>query len=382
MISRLAHTLQHGLTALRTPGKVAAVASRYPILDFFSRRYFSPGRPRGLSEDELSAICLAAFGSVPKTVSHQHISGWKESGAYRLFVRLQNGDAPSLIFKNDVFESARNPALDALPLRPGPPEYGVYCSTDGPLAAYLPTPYLCDEARPGRHYRYVLDDLRYSYRRGNGTDALRIARALPALHRALRAQWPAGTTPPALLNYHDGGRAPLLAYAHAQLHRYAATTERDQVHRLLSVWTAVERIYLDDRFYVPEALGPIHGDLNPSNVHFHHTTGRLKIVDWEWAGVHLMHADLASVLRGTSPDDEHRAHDAFVAHNDALSPDVHRALYLYCKLERGLIDAAYVAGVDHGRPTQAQFDLRSFIRGAAGRSLRALSDLEGEDAPG
>jgi len=376
MIPRLIAFLRKGLTVLQTPGKMAAVASRFPRLDRFSRRYFSPGRPDGLSEDELRTICTTAFGSAPETVSHQHISGWKASGAYRLFVHLANGDTTSLVFKNDVFDPATNSGLDALPLRPGPPEYDVYRSADGPLAPYLPTVYLCDEVRPGRHYRYVLGDLRYEHHRGAGAaDAQQIARALPALHRALRAQWPTPDIPATLLRYHDDGREPLLAYFRAQLHRYTDTTGDETARRLLHSWMAVERTYLDDQFYVPDALGPIHGDLNPSNVHFSQVNGPLKIVDWEWAGIHLLHADLASVLRSAPPEDEHRACADFAAHNDALSMDVHRALYQYCKLERGLLDAAYVAGIHRGGAPQAQFDLHGYIRGAAGRALDALDAL-------
>jgi len=375
MISSIVKTVKKGIKAVQAPGKALSLASQYPVLDRLSRSYACPGRPAGLSSDQLHDACDRAFGASPIEVSHQHVSGWKETGAYRLFVRTEDGARHTLVFKNDVFNTTVNPALDGFPMPPGPPEYGVYRETDGPLQKYLPRVFLCEEAIPGRHYRYVLEDLRYDYRRTRGPkDILRIIEELPAFHRALRAQWPTANTNEFLLKYRASLDA-LLTYYRQGLSTYAETIDDPALTEVLEQWSDIERTYLHDRFQNPRALNPIHGDPNVTNVHRAKKSNAIKFVDWEWAGAHLMHADLASVLKGTDPDLEKRGVSIFAERNEALSADEHWALYHYCQMERGLLDASYVASIELNSSHQAQFDLRAYVHGASRRVLRSLREV-------
>jgi thiamine kinase-like enzyme len=101
----------------------------------------------------------------------------------------------------------------------------------------------------------------------------------------------------------------------------------------------------------------------------------VKVVDWEWAGIGVPHADLASLLKCVSPDDERMALETFSRGSGQLSAEEHLRLFRWCQLERRLLDAGFIAR-QQTMSTRQLPRLDDFVRGAAGDVLSTLGLLE------
>ena len=122
--------------------------------------------------------------------------------------------------------------------------------------------------------------------------------------------------------------------------------------------------------------GAIHGDYNPSNVLYHvQRPEQIKLLDWEWAGVGVPHADLVSLMKGARPDVEERALRIFADHDRGLGLAEHRRLYDWCKLERGLLDGAFMAAQFLRLPPTTGFNFSGHIEASMRRVLIALQQL-------
>jgi len=144
-----------------------------------------PGLPDTISFDTLSALCLDFFSSPLMKASHQHLSAWKPSGAYRLLLTLRNGQELRFILKEASYDQQEIPALNGLPAMPGKAEYCIYSQAAGPLEPYLPAVILAEEIIPGVRYRYILEDLSDHYHRiGQKESAVKASSLLPDLHNA------------------------------------------------------------------------------------------------------------------------------------------------------------------------------------------------------
>jgi thiamine kinase-like enzyme len=102
---------------------------------------------------------------------------------------------------------------------------------------------------------------------------------------------------------------------------------------------------------------------------------RVKVVDWEWAGIGVPHADLASLLKRVSPDDERGALEIFSRGYSQLGAEDHLRLFRWCQLERRLLDAGFIARQQMASTRQLP-RLDDFVRGAAGDVLRTIGLLE------
>ncbi len=124
-------------------------------------------------------------------------------------------------------------------------------------------------------------------------------------------------------------------------------------------------------------MAPIHGDLNSTNVLFHRNEPRrIKLIDWEWAGFGLPHSDLASLFKTVSPELEARGLSAYgQACERAVAMDVCR-VYQWCKLQRGIFDAAFFAKQTLESEVSAETNMDGRIEKALGRALQAFLDLE------
>ncbi|HZW04725.1 MAG TPA: hypothetical protein VFF68_12405, partial [Anaerolineaceae bacterium] len=127
------------------------------------RRPFRPGLPPGLTFAEVDAVCWAKTGRGLRSAVFAHLSGWKESGAYRLVLRLDDRREWPVVYKLSVYGGGQIPALQGFPARVGPPEYAVYRFGSGPVSDYLPEVYFAEEQEPGRCYRYLMEDLYDAY---------------------------------------------------------------------------------------------------------------------------------------------------------------------------------------------------------------------------
>lgn len=335
-------------------------------------RKFAAGVPPGLDEGEFAAWVEGSTGGAIARVSHLQISGWKHEGAYRVLVDIASRQALSVIFKNEVYDATLLPGLEGLACRPGPPEYAVYRYATGGLLEYLPEAFWAREIEPGERYLYLLEDLHASYRGIHGTRAERLAivRSLPALHGALRDQSDGLSIGGHLIDYLAIPDDRMLAYFEDGIQYAARCQPSVGIDDFLARWSDTCSIY---RSFRPsrEMATLVHGDLNPANVHVHRKTGAFRFVDWEWCGFHVPHVDLAALLKGMDATMEERAVSIYCALESRPDPAAELSIYHWCKLERALLDAAYL-----GRMATVEGDgrLGRFVRAAVPRALARAAE--------
>lgn len=313
---------------------------------------YDPGLPLGIEPGELDEICREHFNEHAREFSYQHLSGWKSAGAYRVRINTARGNIVSLIYKDSLYAPELIPALVDLPVIPGPPEYVIFSQPDGALAPYLPRVYLAEEIEPKAHYRYVLEDLKENYSIVYGLeDILRLTSLLPKFHQALD-EWSTNVHPQGLLNYGKEFSLAMQEYARINLVNYSQQSDDSTLKAVLERWPQIAEMHLKPDFFALQPSRPIHGDTNYTNIHIHkHDPQQFKIVDWEWAGFGSPYADLASLLKSAPKDIEKLGFNRFTGtrkepnpclNHDLTEEESHR-LYLWCQLERGMLDAGFLA---------------------------------------
>ncbi len=349
------------------------------------KRFFSPrrkrkpvpilqGLPEGLLRETINELCRAHFNSIPASFQHQHLSGWKTSGAYRIFVTLEGGREIRLIYKTAIYNEVDIPALSGLPTRPGPAEYTILSQAAGPLEPYLPCIYLAEETTPGALYRYIMEDLAENYRRpSEDADILRIANHFPVFHEAILDWKPASRA--GLIQYGREFSTALQSYALPRLEQFASQEDDPTVRELLDNWEAVTRIHLEPEFFETGDYALIHGDPNYTNVYLNKRDPRkIKFVDWEWAGFGSPYADLVSLLKGGPTYVERRAVERMAASLNQPAEKGFRS-YNWGHLERGILDSAFLSVQALSTGHETRFSLHNAVSTAARRSMRAYRHL-------
>lgn len=345
------------------------------------------GVPPGIDIKTIQAICAEAFHTSVLSVSYYHLSGWKSAGAYRLIIETHPGEFTHLIFKDTIYETEEIPALLNLPVRPGPAEYAIYRQPMGPLANYLPTVYLAEEIVPNLHYHYIFEDLASDYHIVKSyEDILNFSRLLPNLHLALN-EWAAQVDINCLIQYDRDFSLALQLYARRSLEDFSQHVEDTTLHQVLSHWKEITQIHLLPEFFTLQPRVVIHGDANYTNIHINrYDSQKFKIVDWEWAGVGSPLADLASLLKGAPGEVEARAVREFIPANKqsnlSLAPGLtsqqYQRMYQWCKLERGMLDASFLAIQHLSTRNQPQFSLPNAISHALQRVWDSYKQLSNE----
>lgn len=345
------------------------------------------GTPAGVDYELLDEISRKYFDRPAASISYQHLSAWKTSGAYRIFLTCKAGKVISLIYKESIYSQDEIPALINFPVQPGPAEFVVLSNPRAPLADFLPEVYLAEEIAPNRHYRYILEDLGQAYHQAHSpTDVLYAARMLPRFQEAL-CIWADSNRPTGLIQYGRPFSMALIPYARAHLERFARRNNNELLRQALGNWDAICEVYLQDEFF-STPLSAVHGDSNYTNVHVHNQEpNRMKLVDWEWAGYGAHCADLVSLLKGTSGELERNGYLAYLesqekqstpggyAHQD--SSDQHWRKILWCQMERGLIDAGFFAAQYLGSTHTPSFSLPKAVFKSIRRVLHAYQQLAG-----
>jgi aminoglycoside/choline kinase family phosphotransferase len=229
----------------------------------------------------------------------------------------------------------------------------------------------------------VLEDLGQEYQRLSdyyGTAAwkgnlLSTAAELPDLHRAM-SEWSMDIDPPSyLLQFDRAFSSALTVYAKNNLEHYVRSTGDGMVAKLVESWPRIAEAHESVGSYGTRVVGLIHGDYHPANIYVHRKEiGRLKLVDWEWTGWGKPHADLAALLKRQPPETEEAALLKYSRQDRRLSAREHRKLYEWCQLERGLLDAAFLARQQMGSARKLNW-ITDFIRKSALRALRAQEQL-------
>lgn len=336
------------------------------------------GIPSGIDFKQLNDICFDYLKDEINTVSYLHISSWKPSGSYRLKIKTRSGINWYLVYRDAEYNLNQIPALEGLPIIPGPSEYLVYKNSECALAEYLPNVHLCREVIPGEKYQYLLEDLNFGYKmisEGGTPTLFQAVSKLPEIHHAMK-EWANIVGRDRLPHYNKDFSASLQVYAKSCLENYYTKTLDKLVAEVLRHWSNICNVHERGEFSEKLGLSPIHGDFNTSNLWLQEKRPwRLKIVDWEWAGLGIPHADLASLLVRSSTKIEQKALEAYFSKSDELSFAQHWKIYQWCKLERAMLDGSFIAAQYLKSSYSTRFDMVKFIQNAMYRLLCAHHEL-------
>lgn len=337
------------------------------------------GLPSGIDFDVVDLLCRDHLGSPLRGSTHVHLSSWKPRGTYRLRLTTEAGGTWDLIFKDELYSPENIPALRGLPILPGASEYAIYQARDLELQRFLPQVYWSRELDPGRHFQYLLEDLGPDFHktRDERRQLLRATEVLVEVQRVLNDAL--GAPPhPRLAVYDRQYSEGLLDYALHNLQEYQAWEDDGSVGELCRNWKQVVQVHRRDEFYEHRLHGVIHGDYNRSNVHFHsRDRSQSRVLDWEWAGIGVPHADLAALLKSVRPADAQAALEVFARANGQLDLEGHRRLLHWCQMERRLLDAGFLARQQIDSVRRVRW-LGDYIRAAASDVLQAVKALQGE----
>ena len=333
------------------------------------------GLPPGLAWDVLDEVCSQQPCGRLKGANYVHLSSWKQTGCYRVFVWGSRGRW-SVIYKNSLYSEEQIPALTGLPVAPGIPEWVIYSSHPDELSSYLPSAYRSAEVVRSVWYTYLLEDLSGEFEeRWSGAWMATVASRMPALHRAMN-EWVRRAGRKQLLRYDGEFHDRLQDFVWRNMETYLKTTPFSPAWEMWSMRPRIAAVCRLNEFRDAPAEQAIHGDLNLSNIlHRRGRGGDLKIIDWEWAGMGDAHADLASLLKHASPGDEERVLGMYAAHDRQLTAEEHRRRYEWCKLERAMLDAAFLAVQSLMCPHKAGIDLHNHVGLAARNAMRACRSL-------
>lgn len=335
-----------------------------------ARAPLTSGLPAGLSFPTLDRICRDWLDDALESCSHRHLSAWKPQGAFRLFLRTASGREGTLIYKETIATPEFNPILDRLPVVPGPPEYTIYRCETPQLAAHLPRCLLAEELEPGHRYCFIYEDLDTAL--ANDRDRVPPVRALSELHTALGTCH--GRPSQDLLLRYLGVSDEMFEYYRGSLEIHLQRDPDRILKRLLDQFDDIAAMAGNQPEPPPASIGIVHGDPNLSNVKF--TVGdQVKFLDWEWAGIHIRHVDLAAMLKFVTPATERRALALYASLVPSISPPEHRQLYFRCKLDRSLLDMSLMSALVI-RPAPRRLDVGSFLHRSARAALHAFAQLQ------
>ena len=302
------------------------------------------GLPEDLNFETLNSLSNDLLGTGLKEVSYSHLSGWKLTGAYRIYLKTTNGRALSVIFKNALYTRDHIPALEGLAVSPGPAECVVYSQPNPALRKFLPDIYMLREITPRQHFQYLMEDLDRERRRlpRNSKNILIAIEELVGLHNAL-AEWNPSSTD-AFIDYGETFTDSLLEYAQRNIEAYSQAHHDKEVSSILNNWDDLTEVYTSDEFKDPLNAVLIHGDYHPWNIHVARSKreSMIKLIDWEWMGVGRPHADLASLMAQESPELEQQGLERYSKLVPSHSLEEHIRLYEWCRLQRGILDASFL----------------------------------------
>jgi O-antigen/teichoic acid export membrane protein len=337
------------------------------------------GYPDGFPQEILEPAVKQRGGGAVARVWYQHMSGWKKRGAFRLTVKDDRKSEWSFIYKNAYYEQSEIAALEGLPIAPGPPEFAVYGCAEGELRNFLPEVYASREVIPDQHYWYLMEDLSKDYTTKDGeNEILIVCERLPEIHAAIGGSADSRLSEK-MLQFDREFSVQLLDYAGHSLRRFADQKKSQELEEWLSGWDRLAGAYdrMLDEVYGGDSVGPIHGDLNVTNIMFHRQDSRrFKLIDWEWVGIGVRQSELASLLKVVSPELEANALATYRSASGRESDPSFERVYLWCKLQRGIFDAGFFAKqiVDARHDTLLNLDRH--MKRALDRARQALDDLE------
>lgn len=331
-----------------------------------------PGLPGKLDFDRIAGVCENYMNTSLVDMSYVHLSSWKQSGTFRLYLRTDQQRVKSLIYKQSDYDFSQIPALRDLPFQPGRPEYSVYKSKNINLQKYLPQVYLAEETIPRKQYHYLLEDLDEEYTKCScSAHNLRTIAELKSLRQTL-SDWLDHEDHQTWLIYDYETVNTICDYIYTKLSKYFQVTKNPLTKEVCKYISGMQDILISKSPFEKQKIFPIHGDLNPTNVFIHRNNPeKIKFVDWEWAGYGLPQADLAALLKFATEGNKVQALEQFTVIESSLSLAEHSQIYQYCCLHRSLLDAAFLASQMLESHSPTAINLTKHINAALKKSLQA-----------
>ena len=327
-----------------------------------------PGAPPSACEEIIRDLGDLLLSEPIQRISHTPFGGYKGSTAFRVYLAGSGRRRASFVFKNVDLSSNAYPAIEGFPGTVGLPEQAIYCSRDQQLLAYLPKLYALRTVEAETHYQYYLEDLNATHRVGYRQDDLHAAKAALEVGTVLNGFIEGVTRFPAI-DYSGSFGDRFLKFSHEALERFVRRTHDERIAEVLRRWDEIAHSYLTNTPAVADTA--VHGDFRRGNVfHSRKDPSKVKLVDWEFAGVGWVHNDLASALKLSDLRTTELALRHVASVDRSRSPEEHRRLYLRCRLERGLMDAALV-----GNQRLAKSGIPTLSTGHSERVLAALDEL-------
>jgi hypothetical protein len=342
------------------------------------------GLPPGIDWDTLSTLCKTYLSNEMGGVSYQHLSAWKVSGAYRLFIHLANGKDQQLIFKESRYNEDEIPGMIGLPVNLAIPEFIIYQQNLEQPLLFLPKVFLAEEIEVGKKYRFVFEDLSQEYKRiDQGQAILNVMTQFADIYNEF-INWSHQVNLTGLIHYDKNYSHLLQKYAYENISQLDPSVVDPIYYQVLNHWSDICSIHMMEEFYENSQNHLIHGDLNYSNIHLHQRDPKLiKIVDWEWAGFGSPLSDFVSLTKGSPPNLKTAAYKKLVDISLADSPFNNifqdrirlRRTINWCHIERGMLDAGFLSAQYSKSSHQARYNLPKAINRALDRLFDAYLQL-------
>lgn len=323
------------------------------IRQTFHKSYWGEARrvvgvPADIGVEELDELCVERTGSHVKTISYAHLSGWKRAGASRIYIENERGNCFSTIYKNAIYSYDHIPALKFYPFFPGKAEYLIYGRANEKLSAYLPEVYMLRECKKNQHFQYLLEDLGGEYvsvaSKRNKKEKISVVESFPQMHKALK-EFLYEVGGDGFLNYNGRHFSLLLEQFEEIVARFEKASDSAAVREVNLLWPELAALLKTPEYASLPKGSLVHGDANGSNILVNKRNPKqLKMLDWEWAGIGMEMIDVVSLFRRA---DQKTCDSVLKAYWEATemvgSYSEMMRQFLWCRLERGMMDAAYVA---------------------------------------
>lgn len=329
------------------------------------------GPPPGVEWIDLDELCERLVGAPLRSVCHQHTSGWKSSGAYRVVLTGATGATREIFCKVNDHRPEEIAALEDLPVTVGPPELAVLrAARYAPVKAHVPALYSFTRQGEVRTTLFM-ESLGRTWHSCTTwpRDVIRAASEAATVQTMLREQF--GESPPDELIRYDGAFSTALnGYALDHLKAYSAHVSDELVDQVLARWNEVADACLvaNDR----RTPTIVHGDFNLANVFMHVSRQRLKVLDWEWAGIGDGYRDLAALLKRAPRQVEL---DALRAYHRVAGGEPDWGHYQKLQVERGLLDASFLSVQFLDAVDTPRMNMPRFIRTSLRRAISGLDEL-------
>jgi aminoglycoside phosphotransferase (APT) family kinase protein len=300
------------------------------------------GMPPTADPATMEEISVSVLGSSIQRAFHAEYGGYKYGSAWLVWLYAGRRSL-TVVFKDVHLTDDAYPAIEGFPGGlPGLPEAALYSAPSAALKRYLPETYAIIEVMPGERFHYYLTDLNRHFRNiMTVSDQMTALEHLFEVGRALD-EWGAKTPEAVLIDYSGEFPTEFLRYAYEALSEYGERSGDQEALDLCQDWERITYLYLEAT--PPEARDHVHGDYQDGNLFIHKTKpGEMKVVDWEFTGRGWIHNDLVSLFKRSRDQTVDAALRRLAEVQPALSLTEHRRLFLRCRLERSLMDAALVA---------------------------------------